>query len=237
VDDGSHLWDHQILTLQQLYPHVKPGGFFVLEDLHTSFGSYVPTYRGASKVSAFDYLQRLAKAVTAGPDLDLAEEPDPFIRAHAADVEFVALHRRTAVLRRRRSGPATLTAHIGNIGDVVSHGPLAAGTPGGDRAVQGFVLELADGAPEELQYRALLHDGTWTPWLDAGGFAGTRGRSLALRGFAIRLAGRLAERFACDYAGSFAAEPVAVHVGGGRDCRGGGGALEAMYVYLRPRAT
>jgi SAM-dependent methyltransferase len=37
IDDGSHLHGHQMVTLGGLFPLVRPGGHFVLEDLHTSF--------------------------------------------------------------------------------------------------------------------------------------------------------------------------------------------------------
>jgi hypothetical protein len=33
VDDGSH-WDlHQLATLENLWPHLKPGGYYVIEDV------------------------------------------------------------------------------------------------------------------------------------------------------------------------------------------------------------
>lgn len=34
IEDGSHRSDHQIITLQALWPKVKPGGVYVVEDLH-----------------------------------------------------------------------------------------------------------------------------------------------------------------------------------------------------------
>jgi len=37
IDDGSHRWSDQIGSFKALYPHVKPGGFYVIEDLHTSY--------------------------------------------------------------------------------------------------------------------------------------------------------------------------------------------------------
>ena len=43
VDDGSHLpWDTRT-TFAALFPHVVPGGFYVIEDLQTS---YMPSYGG-----------------------------------------------------------------------------------------------------------------------------------------------------------------------------------------------
>lgn len=37
IDDGSHLPAHQLATLQNLWPLVKPGGIYCIEDLHESY--------------------------------------------------------------------------------------------------------------------------------------------------------------------------------------------------------
>lgn len=37
VDDGSHVNDHQILSLIKLFPHLKEGGIYMIEDTHTSY--------------------------------------------------------------------------------------------------------------------------------------------------------------------------------------------------------
>lgn len=37
IDDGSHTMKHQQHSFDVLWPHVKPGGFFIIEDIHTSF--------------------------------------------------------------------------------------------------------------------------------------------------------------------------------------------------------
>jgi hypothetical protein len=36
IDDGSHVSDHQATTMRSLLPRVQPGGFYVIEDTHTS---------------------------------------------------------------------------------------------------------------------------------------------------------------------------------------------------------
>ncbi len=36
IDDGSHVSEHQALTLRVLLPHVTDGGFFVIEDVHAN---------------------------------------------------------------------------------------------------------------------------------------------------------------------------------------------------------
>ena len=37
IEDGSHMQHHQQLNLAWLYPYVKEGGFFVIEDLYFSY--------------------------------------------------------------------------------------------------------------------------------------------------------------------------------------------------------
>jgi hypothetical protein len=37
IDDGSHLAQHQINSLLALWPLVKPGGWYIVEDIHTSY--------------------------------------------------------------------------------------------------------------------------------------------------------------------------------------------------------
>lgn len=43
LDDGSHRVDHQILTLQKVWPHITKGGVYMCEDTHTN---YWPEYGG-----------------------------------------------------------------------------------------------------------------------------------------------------------------------------------------------
>jgi hypothetical protein len=44
IDDGSHMVDHQIISFQTLFPYLKSGGIYVIEDL---FSSYWKEYGGA----------------------------------------------------------------------------------------------------------------------------------------------------------------------------------------------
>ena len=37
IDDGSHIFHHQILSLETLYPMLKEGGIYLCEDTHTSY--------------------------------------------------------------------------------------------------------------------------------------------------------------------------------------------------------
>ena len=44
IDDGGHYMEQQIVTLQQCWSHVNPGGVLIVEDTHTS---YMASYGGS----------------------------------------------------------------------------------------------------------------------------------------------------------------------------------------------
>lgn len=54
IDDGSHIMNHQIITLQQTFPHLREGGVYICEDTHTS---YWPNWGGdfGKKGTFLDY--------------------------------------------------------------------------------------------------------------------------------------------------------------------------------------
>lgn len=37
IDDGGHMMDQQIISFETLYDHVKPNGYYLCEDIHTSY--------------------------------------------------------------------------------------------------------------------------------------------------------------------------------------------------------
>jgi SAM-dependent methyltransferase len=49
IDDGSHVMNHQITTLNKVFPHMNAGGVFICEDTHTSYWPqpWGGTFRGA----------------------------------------------------------------------------------------------------------------------------------------------------------------------------------------------
>jgi mycinamicin biosynthesis methyltransferase MycE-like protein/methyltransferase family protein len=49
IDDGSHMSHHVLASFNALFPHVKPGGIYVVEDLATA---YWPAWGGATDPSA-----------------------------------------------------------------------------------------------------------------------------------------------------------------------------------------
>jgi hypothetical protein len=54
IDDGSHRWDHQRLAFRSLFPMVSAGGYYVVEDLHTSFE---PNFSGQDEIPFIELLK------------------------------------------------------------------------------------------------------------------------------------------------------------------------------------
>jgi len=49
IDDGSHILEHQQLTFFHLFDHLKNGGFYVIEDIHTSVFPHMKPRYGLNK--------------------------------------------------------------------------------------------------------------------------------------------------------------------------------------------
>ena len=138
----------------------------------------------------------------------------------------------------------TLQAHIAIIGDFEStnhatrglhSGELVAGTPDAPpgRHIEGFAFHAPDTSPM-LEYRVLLHDNTWSDWHRSGTYAGTRGQSLPIRGFGVRVTGPAMLNTGCIYAGRFSDTQYTVMAHDGENCqsRSGQGKLLCITLYF-----
>ena len=98
IDDGSHFAHHQMAAFWTLWPFVKPGGYFIIEDLQVN-------YWGAESSAMVDFigdeLQRALHArgsiVWARPSADEQATLLPLER----ELEFIHLYRYIAVLKKR----------------------------------------------------------------------------------------------------------------------------------------
>lgn len=100
VDDGSHKWTHQIDTFRALWPVVRPGGYFVVEDIHTSFGDdYAKTYGHEGGETAYDYVAGIAEGIVAG--IRAKPPRDDFEAYCRATVESVVFLRYSVIFKKR----------------------------------------------------------------------------------------------------------------------------------------
>lgn len=70
IDDGSHINSHIITSFEILFPLLKTGGIYVIEDTQTS---YLPEYRGGSPISTIDYFKKFADALNYREKLDYTD--------------------------------------------------------------------------------------------------------------------------------------------------------------------
>lgn len=64
IDDGSHKWSDQQISFEFLWPYVKSGGMYIIEDLHVSDD---PEW-AKGNISTMDYLLTLVKCMFLGLD-------------------------------------------------------------------------------------------------------------------------------------------------------------------------
>jgi len=90
IDDGSHIVGHQIGTMAKMFPVLKSGGTYVLEDLHTSFigCNYNPHQ---TNLTAYDFIYRLKKGWDIETPYSSQEEID-YIKNNISHVEIFQLN-------------------------------------------------------------------------------------------------------------------------------------------------
>jgi demethylmacrocin O-methyltransferase len=88
IDDGSHINAHQIRSFNILFPHLRPGGVYIIEDTQTSYWQGF----GGGAVGSAEYARScmaLVKNLVDG--LNHTEFPDPAYRASTLDREIVSI--------------------------------------------------------------------------------------------------------------------------------------------------
>ena len=98
----------------------------------------------------------------------------------------------------------SMVAHIQRQGDVTV--PLGAwmGRNGSGQWLEGFEITPAMGiAGADVEYQAILGQDWYSPWVEGGGYCGSRGMALPLLGLRVRLKGDAAKRFTCRVEASF----------------------------------
>jgi hypothetical protein len=57
IDDGGHLSEQQIVTLEEILPYMPPGGVFLCEDIHGIHHKFVAYLYGlADRLNEYDYI-------------------------------------------------------------------------------------------------------------------------------------------------------------------------------------
>jgi len=101
IDDGSHLADHVILTFRTLFKHLRPGGYYIVEDVGFHAGRNAALYQGSSDVAPQEILLRLARMVSC-PTTEGDDE-----RSLAWEVDFVDFFPNAIAIRKREQKSPT----------------------------------------------------------------------------------------------------------------------------------
>lgn len=82
IDDGGHIMNQQIRTLEELYPHISYNGIYICEDTHTS---YWKSYDGGYKKygSFIEYIKEFIDKVNAWHSETELLKPDYYTRSIA----------------------------------------------------------------------------------------------------------------------------------------------------------
>jgi Clostridial hydrophobic W len=114
---------------------------------------------------------------------------------------------------------AEVLLHIEGAGDCRVPAEGWIGNRGKKLRLEAFSIRpLETLAPGDVEYKAYGPYGRETPWISDGKLCGTRGRSLPLTGFAVRLAAQLGDRFGIEYQGAFFESGVCSPVRDGEPC-------------------
>lgn len=95
VDDASHLWTHQLLAFEILFPSVVLGGVYIIEDIETSFGTRREAWSQGAEIDAYTVLSHLM-ALVAGkgqchPLLPITAPNEHPVLAFWSDIESITL--------------------------------------------------------------------------------------------------------------------------------------------------
>jgi len=113
IDDGSHQWHHQIQSFRAFWPHLAPGGTFIIEDIHTSFGRYIPVYGRDGETKAYDFAAELASGLTGSDFADPAV--DDFEAYCRETIDSMVFLRHSVIIHKKRYPQPRFT--VGSVQD------------------------------------------------------------------------------------------------------------------------
>jgi hypothetical protein len=89
IDDASHWWSHQIKALYHLFPSLKRGGIYILEDLGTSFEPYKFSNFDDANITTYDFLSAISECVCSSNSLQM-DNLNPNLVVFINEIEMIA---------------------------------------------------------------------------------------------------------------------------------------------------
>ena len=101
IDDGSHRWDHQIKTFVAVFPWLKSGGLYFIEDLHTSYVN--PSEWSFGDCTAINYLKTLVDDVMLRGKsfMGIQEIDGKSFSYNEHHIEYITFHKSLCVIKKR----------------------------------------------------------------------------------------------------------------------------------------
>lgn len=94
VEDGSHIWSHQIIGMQTLIPHLAAGGQYIVEDLHTSYSADFGQPGGTTGVQ---YVLCCCEKIAGGNRVSSTDASDRLLPVLDSKIDSVMVLRHAAV--------------------------------------------------------------------------------------------------------------------------------------------
>ncbi len=120
IDDGSHIWEHQILSFNSLWPAIKPGGLYVIEDVLTSYDRWIKESKASGgkagkiditrggSISCVEYFRRMIDEINFyGGDWDSI--PVSEWTTHQRTVDWIIFRSNSITIRKRECDEDTWT--------------------------------------------------------------------------------------------------------------------------------
>ena len=114
IDDGGHVTGQQIVSFEQLFPAVRDGGFYVIEDTHTSFWpSYLSNFTIGSTTVRGGFLDFAAVLIRsqmefwwsldsfARASLPRETRPHADLGPHAKEIYAISFYNSVVVIEKR----------------------------------------------------------------------------------------------------------------------------------------
>lgn len=106
IDDGSHIWRHQVLTFEKLWPVIKPGGLYIIEDIITSYNSWLARHEGnkdkysKNSIPCVNYFKDLIDKINFyGADADTIDKEE--WSYYQLTVDWICFRNNSIFLRKR----------------------------------------------------------------------------------------------------------------------------------------
>lgn len=100
IEDGSHLWDHQIIAFQTIFPLLERGSTYIMEDLHVGFGDLAAKFSNGFATSGFEYLSKILRFHTSGGFATKCID-DPFVNYAARAIDSMCFIKKSCIITKK----------------------------------------------------------------------------------------------------------------------------------------